>query len=365
MEKIVFVHPAYWEQLMGGAELQIKYIYEYALYLGWEVHYVFVDNGKKNENPLNLYLHPIKSYRIKRTFGSVFFLYHKKVKEILTEISPTIIYTRGAYSWSGIASQYAKSNGVRHIWAIASDSDPITKIRLNFHLFTKPFNLINNFWVKYAFKNSTIIVCQNSYQKAQIKEKQNRDALLITQMAIKANETEIIKDYSTIKVVWIANFKPSKRPDIFVKLANSFRGTTIEFIMVGKSADIYLPLLVNQNNIKYYGELNNDDVNRLLISSHLLVNTSEHEGFSNTFVQAWLRKVPVISMNSNPDEILTKNEIGFMCKTEVELFDAVKYFYENSDILKSMGEKAYNYSIENHATEKILPTLFKNFNTGR
>ena len=45
-------------------------------------------------------------------------------------------------------------------------------------------------------------------------------------------------------------------------------------------------------------------------------NTSKTEGGSPvTFIQAWMNSVPVISLNHNPDKILSKHKIGLHSQT--------------------------------------------------
>ena len=78
--------------------------------------------------------------------------------------------------------------------------------------------------------------------------------------------------------------------------------------MIGRSDDdALLDRLVKRiegnENIEYLEELDMDDANSILERSSVLVNTSMFEGFSNTFIQAWLRRTPVLSLNSDPDEL--------------------------------------------------------------
>ena len=51
--------------------------------------------------------------------------------------------------------------------------------------------------------------------------------------------------------------------------------------------------------------LSQAEVNALLEHTDLLVNTSDYEGFSNTFIQAWMRRVPVVSLRVDPDRLLS------------------------------------------------------------
>ena len=69
------------------------------------------------------------------------------------------------------------------------------------------------------------------------------------------------------------------------------------------------------SNLQYLGEVSQDEVNRRLREGHILVNTSRYEGFSNTFVQAWMRRVPVVSLTVDPDNILVRENIGFCSGT--------------------------------------------------
>ena len=77
------MHPAYWEQAMGGAELQIFYLVKHLRSLGCEVHYIFEDKQMKYSNSLNVQLHPLKLVKIKKTFGQRWFLYKTQLEHKL------------------------------------------------------------------------------------------------------------------------------------------------------------------------------------------------------------------------------------------------------------------------------------------
>lgn len=356
MKKLAIVHPAYWEQSFGGAELQISYLCEFAQSRNWEVHYIYEDKKTPIANSNKFSLHPITPIIRRNTLGFRFSLCQVNITKALIKINPDVIYSRCAFSWSGIAAKYSKDYQKKHIWAIASDDDPIAyKLRIKDLL--KPLNIFEKYWIKYAIKNASIIICQNRTQQKLLYDIHHRESIHISQMA--PLEEEIIpKDYSKLRILWIGNLKPIKRPEIFIRLSAYFANRDVVFTMIGKPDSKYNSMIEEAQNLQYLGSIPNKSVNQLLYDSHLLINTSISEGFSNTFVQAWLRKVPVISMNSNPDEILTKQDIGRICNTEEQLIQTVEEILLNPRIAEDMGEKAYIYAKNNHSTQIILPKIF-------
>lgn len=360
MKKVVILHPAFWMQAMGGAELQISYLVKRLLLEKCEIHYIFEDKGKIISSVERIYLHPLKRIILKKRFGSRWFLYKKQINRLLNEIKPDIIYTRMFSSWSGIASIYAKSNSIQHIYAIASDQDLRVFDKAN--SFLKLLDFFERKYVKQAFKLASVILTQNQYQQTNLQEKFEREGVLIQQAAELCEEELILKEESPYTVVWIANLKKVKRPEYFIEVVRALKDEKcIEFKMIGRGIELYSDLIKNAENtipnFEYLGELKNSEVNDILCKAHILVNTSDYEGFSNTFVQAWMRKVVVISMNSNPDNILTEQKIGFVCPTGKDMITKIKELVLHSEYLSSLGNKAFSYARENHSTNKNLQKI--------
>lgn len=354
------MHPAYWEQAMGGAELQIKLLVEQLIMNNYTVSFIFEDKGLPYSNELKINLIPLKKIAIKKTFGSRWIFFHRKLFTILQKQNPDIIYTRFYSSWSGVASVFAKRNNKFHIWALASDSDlknkPVSILR--------PFDIIEKKWVSKAFKDASLIITQNNYQQNELKVKYNRQGFLFPQSAICDTTNTFQKDSDKLKICWIANLKSLKRPDLFLQLVKSMANNkSIEFFMIGRPHKEFKEQIKaiekNNNNFHYLGELSNDNVNKILSSSHILINTSDYEGFSNTFVQAWMRKVVVISFNSNPDEILTKEDIGFVNNNLEEVVEIILSLSNNRDLLAKKAEKAFHYAHEYHSYERNFKKLLK------
>ena len=364
MKKVVILHSAYWEQAMGGAELQISYLVEKLKKTNVEVYYIFEDKGDPIENKLDIHLRPVKKINFSKKFGDRWILYKNKVNRCLEEIKPDVIYTRTYSSWSGIATDYALKNSIIHIWAIAHDNDipqSLKKISL-----LRPFDVIAKKMMLTTILNATNIIAQNNYQKSILKKHHNRNSLLITQSTHICAENLINKNFTDIKVLWIANLKPTKQPEKFIEIAREFQSIDgIFFKMIGRTG-AYKKVIEEANseipNFQYLGELKNEEVNKLLCSHHILINTSKSEGFSNTFVQAWMRKVLVISMNSNPDEILTSNNIGYIEPDLKKIVELLKSLIKEKELIQAMGNSAYTYAIEHHSTEKNLNKIIKLMN---
>lgn len=353
LKKLVILYPAHYLLSSGGAELQISYLVEALIKNeGYNISYIYSSN-KNLPQDNNVDLYPIPRKKKIKFLGQAWFRYKKDILEKLYEIKPDIIYTRGQY-WIDIAAEYAVKNNIKHIHAIASDNDVVRRmLRGTFFPLDKQ---IENCLVNKGIKNCTKLIVQNKFQQNTLHKRFNVESLLINQMTPFVNADLLPQKAEKINIVWIANLKPTKRPELFINLANSLSDYSdrIEMFMCGRFDEQYSDTLSKCKNVKYLEELPQNEVFELLNKSHILVNTSTHEGFSNTFVQAWMRKVVVVSMESNPNNAITDNNLGFITPTEEELLKAIKYLIDNPSELLQMSDASYSFVCENHCKEKEM-----------
>lgn len=361
-QKVLILHLAHWDQLMGGAEQQLKYLANYLLNKGYEVHIISL---KQNDKPLEkteLISHLIPYRPIPGTFGQTFFRFKRILLKKIKEINPDVFVTRGFTSWAGISAEIAKKYDKKHLHFIASDNEVVRdEKKISKRRFLNKIEL--KFYLK-VYNGHTKIICQNGFQSNTINTKYNIHSEIITQAAPSPHRISSNKTYDVIQIVWIANLKPLKQPEKYIEIVEHFKdNNSIKFLMIGRDlGNKYQHLLQTQcenPNFDYLGELTNDEVNVLLEKSHILINTSEYEGFSNTFVQAWMRKNIVISMNSNPDEILTTYNVGFICPTIEEMKEKINFLLENRTVLNEMQETAVNYVNKEHNLDENLNTITK------
>ncbi|NLF43699.1 MAG: glycosyltransferase family 4 protein [Bacteroidales bacterium] len=358
MKRVLLLHPAHWEQAMGGAELQLCYLADHLLKNKYEIHFIFEDKkNKRIENCEGLVLHPLRRIKLRKRFGQRWFLYGCRVNDILKSVKPDVIYTRFYSSWNGVAAKYAKKNNAKHIWAIASDND--VKQRKIKSMILHPFDFIERQYVNYAFKYATHLVTQTDIQKVEILRQYGRISIHVPKSCVISDKRKLKKDFTRINVIWIANLKSIKHPEYFVELSRQCASNSnIYFKMVGRISDGYKELIDLayrfNHNFSFLGELSNDDVQKELEESHILVNTSDYEALPNTFIEAWSNKVIILSRTVNPDNIITNHKIGFICPSIEEMLSTLLLLHLNRDLLKNMGERAYDYVVSNHSFEKSM-----------
>ena len=367
MKKICFLLGHYFKYSKGGAELQASLIAN-ELIKKYEIHYIFIrpKNLKKNsilKNDNNIHLYTLKNYDYK-IFGKFHFLNFNELNKLLYIINPDYIYQRGDRAHLGIAANWCKKNNKKLILGISMDYNCYKKeiFNLKTNFLSYPCNIINGFFTLNGIQSTDIIIAQTNYQKHLLKKNFNKDSKIIYN-GIPTPNPPFIKENPPI-ISWIANIKKLKRPEIFVKLAKEFENINVKFIFAGRpSTGTYQNNIEEKSkklsNLTYLGEISLQETNELLSKSSLLINTSITEGFSNTYLQAWMRETPVVTLNCDPDAIIKKNEIGYHSKTFERLVKDVKYLIENDKIRKEMGMKARKYVINNHDIKKMGKEYYK------
>jgi glycosyltransferase involved in cell wall biosynthesis len=65
-------------------------------------------------------------------------------------------------------------------------------------------------------------------------------------------------------------------------------------------------------NVEWLGPVPFEETLSWFDRAATLVNTSPegHEGFPNTFIQAWLRGVPVLTLGVDPDGVIREHDLG-------------------------------------------------------
>lgn len=359
--KICIVVPNYYMQIRGGAEYQAYLLAEYFYKNNFDVHYIHIDNETRiNKSPpykLHSIIRPKWCKQLGKSFSFIFDIFI--IYKILKQLKPDLIYQRVASTHTSVAAYYARRWRKKSVWHISSELD----VKKNNFQILKPIKSITQLIQKYGIKNVNIIIGQSSYQGTLLFENYKRKCTSIIPNFHPIPSEIISKSNKPIKIVWCANMKKNKRPDLFLDLAEKFSDHKDKiFLIVGRINDRVLfkntvKRIMTLPNVKYLGELKQGEVNELLNTSHILINTSEYEGFPNTFIQAWMRGVPIISLNVNPDNVLKNEGIGFHSCSFKQLVIDLEILANNNELRKKMGEKARRYAIRNHSLSNIEKIL--------
>ncbi len=358
--RLAIVCDGYWDQLQGGAEYQLKVIGEALAARGWEVHYVYRDRGTPVA-PTPLRLHPMGIHPL---LARLFYPYHplmwRPLARRLDGIRPDVILNRVGNGLTGLAVRYGRSRGIPVVWQVASVMDllPFRAPRNR----TLPMALWNRRLLEYGIRHADRVLAQARYQSEVLETRWHRRADWVFPN-VHPIPPEPIKPDAPLRVVWVANVKPMKRPEVFLDLAGRLaQRKDVEFVMIGRAehpryqAGIEARLR-RHPQVRYLGEQPLERVNEVLAQAHVFVNTSRAEGFPNTFIQAWMRGVPVVSLEVDPDEVLVRRGLGMRSGTPERLARDVEALLNDADRRRAMGRRARAYAVAAHGLERHIGTL--------
>ena len=363
MKKVCFLM-GYYPINRGGAEYQ-GYLLSQELREQFEIFYISVGNEKEKciiDNGIRIYT--LKSPAL-LCFKDAFFLLKSRIFRILNKEKPDLIYQRVAYSVTGIAAKYCQEHGCPLIWHIANKPDvEMKKLSISKRILVDYFE---KKYLEFGIKNANCIIGQEDYHNQMLLRNFGKECTVILNKVLPVEKKQIVKTLP-LRVLWIANIKPLKQPELFMDLACQFKeDDSVSFIMMGRSATgNYQAKLEKRmqrlSSLEYKGELPIDEVDDLLRESHVFVNTSLYEGGPpNTFIQAWMREVPTVSLNVDPDDMIKKNKLGFHSGSFEQMVKDVRFLIENKKVRGEMGRNARKYALREYDIEKNIPKYVELF----
>ena len=256
---------------------------------------------------------------------------------------------------------FCKLLGIKFVHRIASDKDVDFRSEI--------WSRWRIWSYRLGLKISDIILCQNEYQYNALRKKHNDKKLVIVPNP-KVISTKLPVRSLTERqyIAWIGNFRWVKNLpallEIAKKLSNiSFKIAGMEMKDIDDLSKRTILELKKQKNIEFVGYLNKSEIPVFLSKAFVLLNTSYYEGFSNTFLEAWMAGTPLVTtINANPDDICNKNKLGKVAIDYSEIPDLIKSII-NDNSYNEIAENCRSYIIKNHSPKCIAHDFTNYLNT--
>jgi len=221
--------------------------------------------------------------------------------------------------------------------------------------YSYPSRLIQNLII---YKSSHIL-CQNKFQLDHMKRYKNQKRTINTILnPIDINLSEKYSSTNRKYIAFIGTFRKHKNLQSLYNIAKS--NTETLFKIAGKEIEttesetkLIMEELRKLNNVEFVGFLPHDKIKDFLMNAKALLNTSFHEGFSNTFLEAFSVGTPIISLYVDPNDILKTEKLGFKISEKefsqiIRLLDLefdYKLFYSRS--IKYIQKNHYYLDVSN------------------
>ena len=217
---------------------------------------------------------------------------------------------------------------------------------------------LDNIGMFLSIKMADSVTVQNETQKNLLEQNFQVEGKLIRNPIPHKNRFKKTYKQNPPIVLWVGSLAEVKQPQLFVELARDI--PDVKFQMIGGksgSPELYQEIMYgshNLDNFEYLGVIPYEKIDQYFCKATILVNTSLFEGFPNSFLQAWINYLPVVSLNVNPDNILSTYSMGLHSKNFRHLKDDVKNLLCNSELMMEMGLNGRMYVEEHHDIKFIV-----------
>lgn len=359
MNTLPVLDPRHGGHQIGGESVQITLLARAFRDIGYAVSLVERDYGQGPE----VVIDGIRVLRTFRTGAGLPLLRaaHPRMTgrlRALARADADIYYQSSASILTGITCWFCRRRARRFVFRLAHDTDAIP----GQYIVKRP--LLDAPIYEYGLRRADRIYAQSAQQQRLLHENYALDSVLMN-MAVELPapaEAGLPKD---IDVLWVNNMRPFKRADLAMDLAQ--RNPDLRIVMVGGPTAAFPGLFEDLRarattlpNLDFRGAVPYDQVNQYYARAKIFINTSDSEGFPNSFLQSWIRGVPVLSF-FDPDAIIASRGLGRTPKDIDDMAATIRSLLAAPGELEAFSSHVRRFALDNFAPEAIARKYHETF----
>jgi glycosyltransferase involved in cell wall biosynthesis len=324
----------------GGAEVQMALLGSGLAERGHSVSFICTGNEQRQTT-----IGKIRALVLDEKPGS----FQRRMSEALRSSGASIAYQRCAQPLTGRLAWECRRAGLKFVFAVANDRDLDGRAR-------SVLGWRRYLLYRYGRARADLIIVQSRHQERLLGSGHNRGVYRLPS-AFDLRGIEQRPDPAVSTVLWVANLLPKKRPLDLLEIAR--RMPECRFVAAGaetRARDLARRFYTEAEslaNVDYRGRVEPSAMGALYHQATVLLNTSEAEGVPNTFLEAWARGVPVVTLGVDPDGLISRNGLG-LCLGEEDPVPALRSYLADREARAAAGLRARSYVEQNHGLGRAI-----------
>lgn len=348
LENLAVLAPAYRHHNIAGEGVQQTLLAKAFARRGCDVRMVTWDLGQPDGAEWDG-IRVFKAYPPQAGMPLVRFLHPRwsGLWSALERADAELYYTSCAGMHVGLLALFCRRHGRRFVYRSASDTD------------CDPARLLIRYrrdraLYEYGLRRAGAILVQSVWQKRTLARHYGL-AGRVAGMLVAPPAPPAARD---IDVLWVSNLRGVKRPDRVLELARSLPQLHVHMVggpLPGEEA-LYrqtAQAAAALPNVTFHGRVAYHDAPALFARARVFLNTSDVEGFPNSYLQAWVHGVPVVTL-IDPDHLIQRDGLGAAAKVPAALAGALRGLLEDPTAWRQAHERCLAYMARKHGEERVL-----------
>lgn len=331
----------------GGSEVQLYQLAKKLAQFGVaKVSFVVGDFGQADEEVFDgikvVKAFPVKQREFKYITG---IFYQLKFFRLLRRVNADVYVQRAAGIETGLLALFCRIFRKKFIYMAASSIDVDGSFGKR--------DWIANIFYSLGLRNTSKVVVQSEDQRGLLKKNYGKDSVIIKNSFVLPEQT-VPREVRRF-ILWVGSAQNLKQPWVLLDIATKIPSE--QFVMIMPKHDESLWKKTQEAaqvipNLRFIETVPFSEINEYFAKAKLFINTSVFEGFPNTFVQAAMYGVPIVSLNVNPDNFLNEYGCGFCAGSDVAgLVNGVRAVLNDEAEWSKKSLHARHYATENHDIE--------------